>query len=132
MALGNRYWCGFLEAGRKSSHVLLDTHWRSAISVDRVLLFNLLKDEVVAYDRALVRGKLRSLEPDEMFLVETLVERYWRARRVFVKMCEELQRAERDDEDLSDAEIAEQEEWANEMLACLIIAEGLVSEKQRS
>lgn len=76
-------WYGFLEAGTKSSPILissiLDTN-----SEKTVYIYNLNRDSIIEYQRQIVEPKIRELNADESNLIEDLVSGYKAARKNFV------------------------------------------------
>lgn len=75
-------WYGFLEAGAKSSPVLissiLDTN-----NEKTVYLYNLNRDAIIEYQRQIVEPKIRELKADEADLIEELVSGYKVAKKNF-------------------------------------------------
>lgn len=76
------YWCGYLEAGEKSSPVLRD----SRIDTDNpetVYLFNLKRNEILEYRRDIIEPKLRELNGEEQALSSELQSAYGKVRSSF-------------------------------------------------
>jgi hypothetical protein len=75
-------WYGYLNAGQRSSPVLLDE--RLATGNPKTLyLFNLSRGEILEYAREIVEKKLRELKPAESGIVAELDAGYKKARRNF-------------------------------------------------
>lgn len=79
----NSIWYGYLEAGDKSSAVVMDERLETG-NPDTIYLFNLARKEIIQYSRNIAQPKLRELREDEteQFLPE-LKNAYARARRHF-------------------------------------------------
>ncbi|MCC6302909.1 MAG: hypothetical protein IT489_08940 [Gammaproteobacteria bacterium] len=75
-------WCGYLEAGDRSSAVLRDERLETG-NPKTLYLYNLNRDEILQYSRDLVEPKLRELRGDESDLAEELKNAYTKARRTF-------------------------------------------------
>jgi hypothetical protein len=75
-------WCGYLEAGDRSSAVLRDERLETG-NPKTIYLYNLARDEILQYSRELVEPKLRELRANEAALAEELKEAYTKARRTF-------------------------------------------------
>lgn len=75
-------WCGYLEAGDRSSAVLRDERLETG-NPNTIYLYNLNRDEILQYSRELVEPKLRELRDDESGLGEELKNAYTKARRTF-------------------------------------------------
>jgi len=81
--MGNRqFWCGYLEAGEKSSPVLHDNRLDTG-NPDTIYLFNLKRNEVLEYKRAIIEPKLRELGTPEEALEKALKASYLDARSRF-------------------------------------------------
>jgi len=78
----NAYWYGYLEAGNKSSAVLRDPSLESG-SKRTMLLFNLVRNEVIEYTKEIVEPKLRELTAAESELAKALDGAYDSARQRF-------------------------------------------------
>lgn len=77
------YWYGYLEAGEKSSPVLLDSRLDTG-SADTMYLFNLKRGAILEYKRAIIEPKLRELTADEQAVGKELKAAYVDARSAFV------------------------------------------------
>ncbi|MGE0372799.1 MAG: hypothetical protein AB7Q01_13005 [Gammaproteobacteria bacterium] len=75
-------WCGYLEAGDRSSAVLRDDRLETG-NPTTIYLYNLARDEILQYSRELVEPKLRDLRGNESDLAEELKTAYAKARRIF-------------------------------------------------
>jgi hypothetical protein len=75
-------WCGYLEAGDRSSAVLRDDRLETG-NPKTVYLYNLARDEILQYSRELVEPKLRDLRDSESDIAEELKNSYTKARRTF-------------------------------------------------
>lgn len=75
-------WCGYLEAGDRSSAVLRDERLETG-NPKTLYLYNLSRDEILQYSRDLVEPKLRELRDGESDLAEELKNAYTKARRTF-------------------------------------------------
>lgn len=75
-------WCGYLEAGAKSTPVIADQRLDTG-DPETVYLFNLARNEILPYNRAIVESKLRDLHEDETGVVTELKSAYAKARRGF-------------------------------------------------
>lgn len=75
-------WFGYLEAGAKSTPVLLDRQLDTA-NPRTLYLFNLQKGEILEYSREVAEPKLRSLTDAETETVERLTAAYATARSEF-------------------------------------------------
>ncbi len=75
-------WFGFLDAGAKSSPVVLDRNLDTG-NPKTVYLFNLARNEFVEYQRAIVEAKLRDLKPGEAS-IDTLKSAFGQARSGFM------------------------------------------------
>ena len=78
----NSIWCGYLEAGPKSSAVVLDQRLDTG-NPDTIYLFNLARNEIIQYSRSIAEAKLRELTEEECGIVPDLKTAYLRARRHF-------------------------------------------------
>jgi len=81
----DRYWGGWLNAGKKSSHILYDKAWNTEAFSPNVFAYNLLQDRIVEYVPHLLRQRARSLYPDEYFLYSDLISNYWASRAIFIE-----------------------------------------------
>ena len=75
-------WCGYLEAGDRSSAVLRDDRLETG-NPKTVYLYNLARDEILQYSRELVEPRLRELRNNESEVAEELKNAYTKARRTF-------------------------------------------------
>ena len=64
MSGNNKFWCGFLDAGSKSSPVLLD-HKLDTGNPKTVYMFNLKSERIIEYNRQIAEPKLRELKGNE-------------------------------------------------------------------
>ncbi len=78
----NFIWCGYLEAGDKSTPVVVDQRLETG-NPETLYLFNLKRNEILTYNRGIVEPKLRELRNDEAGLVQDLKNAYAKARRSF-------------------------------------------------
>lgn len=78
----NSIWCGYLDAGAKSSAVVRDERLDTG-NPDTLYLFNLARNEIIQYNRVIVEPKLRELSSGECDNVAELKAAYLRARRHF-------------------------------------------------
>lgn len=78
----NSVWYGFLEAGRKSSPVVLDSRLQTR-NPKTVYLFNYVQGKFLEYSREIVEPKLKELSPDDNLLKE-LKSAYKSGRKNFV------------------------------------------------
>jgi hypothetical protein len=76
------YWYGYLEAGEKSSPVLLDNRLDTG-SAETMYLFNLKRGAILEYKRTIIEPKLRELTADEQTLVKELKAAYIDVRSAF-------------------------------------------------
>ena len=74
---------GFLEAGAKSSPVLINSKL-NANNEKNLYIYNLNRDSIIEYQRQIVEPKIRELNPDEINLIEDLVSGYKAASKNFV------------------------------------------------
>lgn len=77
------FWCGYLEAGERSSGVLIDSRLNTGDPAT-VYVFNLQRGQILEYRRAIVEGKLRELGDDESKLASELKTAYRKVRSNFV------------------------------------------------
>ena len=75
-------WYGYLDAGPKSSLVVMDPNLSTGNS-KTVYLFNLARQRILEYSRAVVDRKLRPLRPDERPQVAALQAAYAQAKSGF-------------------------------------------------
>lgn len=79
----NNLWYGFLEAGEKSSPILMDQRLNTA-NPNTVYVFNLKRSEIIEYRRDIVEAKLRDLEDEDSNIIKELKSGYNKARSSFV------------------------------------------------
>lgn len=82
MAKDKKLWYGFLEAGPKSTAVLLDADLSTG-NPDTLYMFNLARGRILEYSRALVEPKLRELDKGDTPLIEQLMAGFAGAREGF-------------------------------------------------
>ena len=75
-------WCGFLEAGTKSSPILISSILETN-SEKTVYMYNLSRDAIIEYQRQIVEPKIRELKAEEADLIEQLVSVYNAANKNF-------------------------------------------------
>ena len=75
-------WYGFLDAGKKSSPVVLDTRLETD-NPKTIYLFNYARGKILEYSREIVESKLKDLQPNDDFLKE-LKSAFKTARKGFV------------------------------------------------
>lgn len=75
-------WCGYLEAGERSSPVVRDGSIETG-KASTIYLFNWAKGKILEYQRDIVEAKLRELSGSETTLVPELEDAYRRARTGF-------------------------------------------------
>ncbi|ADE14646.1 hypothetical protein Nhal_1503 [Nitrosococcus halophilus Nc 4] len=77
-----RLWYGYLDAGQKSTLVVLD-HSLQTGNEQTVYLFNLARGKFLEYQRQIVEPKLRELNPEQTTATKQLKTAYTKARRNF-------------------------------------------------
>lgn len=77
-----QHWYGYLEAGAKSSPVLLDRKLDTG-NPETFYLFNLTRKEILEYNRQIVEPKLRELKDQEADLAGELKKTYGEVLRNF-------------------------------------------------
>ncbi len=77
-----QHWYGYLEAGAKSSPVLLDRKLDTG-NPQTFYLFNLTRKEILEYNRQIVEPKLRELKEKESDAIDELKRVYGEALRNF-------------------------------------------------
>jgi hypothetical protein len=82
MAKNKQLWYGFLEAGPKSTAVLIDANLSTG-NPDTLYMFNLARDRILEYSRALVEPKLRELDEGDTSLIDQLEAGFAGARDAF-------------------------------------------------
>ncbi len=78
----NFLWCGYLEAGDKSTPVVIDERLDTG-NADTMYVFNFRRNGILTYNRDIVKAKLRELRGDEEGVVPELKNAYTKARRGF-------------------------------------------------
>ncbi len=78
----NFIWCGYLEAGDKSSPVVEDKRLDTG-NPETMYLFNLKRNGILTYNRGIVAPKLRELRDDESEVMQELKGAFAKARRGF-------------------------------------------------
>ncbi len=78
----NNLECKYLEAGAKSSAVVLDPSL-STSNDQTVYLYHQQRDQIIEYRRDIVEAKLRALNGDEQKEAESLQQSYQQARASF-------------------------------------------------
>lgn len=79
----NHLWYGYLDAGEKSSPVLMDQRLSTA-NPNTVYVFNLKRNEIIEYRRDIVEPKLRDLDDQENTIIKELKSTYTKVRSGFV------------------------------------------------
>lgn len=82
-------WYGYLEAGKKSTAVLLDRSLNTG-NPDTLYLFNLARGEILEYSRKIVEPKLRELKGKEIDLTGDLKTGYETARGQFTPRATDI------------------------------------------
>jgi hypothetical protein len=75
-------WYGYLEAGEKSSPVLIDPKLETGNS-KTVFMYNLNSQRIIEYKREIAEPKLRTLNEQEASLAKALKQGYDTARKQF-------------------------------------------------
>jgi hypothetical protein len=78
----NAVWYGFLQAGKKSSPVVLDASLETK-TAKTIYLFNYIQGKFLEYSREIVEPKLQELGPDDQVLKE-LKSAFKTARKTFM------------------------------------------------
>lgn len=78
----NNLWYGYLDAGEKSSPVLMDQRLSTA-NPNTVYVFNLKRSEIIEYRRDIVEPKLRDLNDEDSSVIKELKSSYSKARSGF-------------------------------------------------
>lgn len=76
--MSNTLWFGFLEAGAKSSPVVMDSKLSTGNEAT-LYLFNQNRNAIIEYRRDIVETKLRTLKPEEGTLEKALSQAYKKA-----------------------------------------------------
>ena len=79
----NNLWYGYLDAGEKSSPVLMDQRLSTA-NPGTVYVFNLRRSEIIEYRRDIVEPKLRDLSDEESAVIKELKSAYTKVSGGFV------------------------------------------------
>lgn len=82
------YWYGYLQAGHKSSAVLRDERLADH---DNLYLYNLERDAIVEYKRAIIEPKLRPLTEEEQTLKKALKAGYAKAYKGFTPRHKQIE-----------------------------------------
>lgn len=77
-----RLWYGYLDAGQKSTLVVLD-HSLQTGNEETIYLFNLAREKILEYRRHIVEPKLRELNSEQTATTKQLKAAYAKARRSF-------------------------------------------------
>lgn len=75
-------WYGYLNAGQKSTPIVLD-HELHTGSNETIYLFNLIRGEILEYQRQIVEPKLQELSTEQTEVIKQLKAAYAKARRNF-------------------------------------------------
>lgn len=78
----NTSWFGFLEAGDKSTPVVIDSRLNTG-DATTVYVYNHKRGEIIEYKRAIAEAKLRELKADEQELLAELRNGFRKARNGF-------------------------------------------------
>jgi hypothetical protein len=78
----NNLLCKYLEAGAKSSAVVLDPALATC-NEQTLYLYNQQRNQIIEYKRDIVEAKLRDLSSEEAKMVEALQQAYDQARSTF-------------------------------------------------
>ena len=81
--MNRNLWYGFLEAGEKSSPVVIDIGLTTK-KADTVYVFNQNRNKILEYKRDIIDSKLRELNADESGLINTLTAAYEQIREAFL------------------------------------------------
>lgn len=82
MSKKSNIWFGYLEAGSKSSPVLMDPKLDTGNS-DTMYLFNLIRGQILEYKKELIEPKLRELSNEETKTIDELTKAFNKARKDF-------------------------------------------------
>ena len=82
MSKKSKIWYGYLEAGIKSSPVLMDPK-RDTANINTMYLYNLKRDQILEYQRELIEPKLRELNGKEAGTIKELEKAFNKARKDF-------------------------------------------------
>ena len=81
--MNRNLWYGVLEAGEKSSPVVIDIGLTTK-KADTVYVFNQSRNKILEYKRDIIDSKLRELSADESELINTLTAAYEQIREAFL------------------------------------------------
>ncbi len=79
----NNLWYGYLDAGEKSSPVLMDQRLSTA-NPSTVYVFNLRRSEIIEYRRDIVEPKLRDLSEEESVVIKDMTSAYTQVSGSFI------------------------------------------------
>ena len=79
----NNFWYGHLDAGEKSSPVLMDRGLSTA-HPNTIYVFNLQRSEIIEYRRDIIEPKLRDLAAEESTIIKELESAYSKVRSDFI------------------------------------------------
>jgi hypothetical protein len=82
MSKKSKIWYGYLDAGAKSTPVLMDPKLDTA-NPSTLYLYNLKRDKILEYQRTIIEPKLRELNGKESDLAEQLKKAFNKARKDF-------------------------------------------------
>lgn len=80
--MSDNIWYGYLEAGDKSSPVVIDNRLSTG-NAKTVYVYNLKRNAILEYSREIADPKLRELTPAERGVMDELKSGYGEARRNF-------------------------------------------------
>ena len=78
----NNLWYGYLDAGEKSSPVVMDQRLSTA-NPSTIYVFNLKRSEIIEYRRDIVESKLRDLSDEDSGVIKELKSAYTKVRSGF-------------------------------------------------
>jgi len=93
MSSNDTTWYGYMDAGEKSSAVVLDERLSTG-NPATVYLFNLKRNEILEYKREIVDPKLRELNEKEKKGLDELKSAYSKARKGFVPRAAKIASAQ--------------------------------------
>ena len=82
-SMNRNLWYGFLEAGDKSSPVVIDIGLTTD-NVDTVYVFNQNRNKILEYKREIIDSKLRELNTSETELIKVLTAAYEQVLETFL------------------------------------------------
>jgi hypothetical protein len=85
----NRFWYGYLEAGSKSTGVVMDSKLNTG-DPDTIYLYNHARDMILEYKQAIVSPKLRELGEDDAELIKELKAAFTKAGANFTPRADRL------------------------------------------